>query len=307
MARENYNGLLAFLAVAQEQSFTRAAARLGVSQSALSHTIRALETRMGVRLLTRTTRKVSPSEAGQRLVERVGPRFAAIRSALQSVNELRDQPAGTLRISASENAADTILWPRLAELLPKYPQIKVELTVESRFIDIVAERYDMGIRLGSDVAACMTAVRIGPDLRVVIVAAPAYLARQAAPAAPADLARHDCINLRLMSQGEIYGWELRHGAQQVNARVDGTLVFNRPQQILGAALAGFGLAYVLEDIARAHIEQGLLVPVLQDWCPSFEGYHLYYPTQHQLPRAMSIVIDALRYQGPASPSLPGAT
>jgi len=295
MARENYNDLLAFLAVAQERSFTRAAARLGVSQSALSHTIRGLETRLGVRLLTRTTRTVSPSEAGERLMERVAPRFDTIRNAIAGVNELRDQAAGTLRISASENAADTILWPRLAALLPRYPGIRIEVTAESRFIDIVAERYDIGIRLGSDVAPGMTAVRIGSDQRVVIVGAPAYLERHPAPATPQDLAHHDCINLRLMSHGEIYGWELRRGTHQVNVKVEGTLVFNRPQQILGAALAGFGLAYLLEDLARAHIAAGRLVAVLPDWCPTFEGYHLYYPSQHQSSRAMRVVIDALRH------------
>ena len=295
MARENYNELLAFLAVAQEQSFTRAAAQLGVSQSALSHTVRALETRVGMRLLTRSTRKVSPSEAGERLMQRVAPRFDDIRRALLSVKELHDRPAGTIRISASENAADTVLWPRLSALLPHYPDIKIELNVESRFIDIVAERYDIGIRLGSDVAPGMTAVRIGPDMRVAIVGAPAYLARQPAPATPQELALHDCINLRLMRHGELYGWELTNGNQQVNVKVTGRLVFNRPQHILDAALNGFGLAYVFEDTAREHIAAGRLHSVLAHWCPTFEGYHLYYSSRHQLSRAMTAVIDALRH------------
>ncbi|RZT29059.1 LysR family transcriptional regulator [Cupriavidus agavae] len=295
MPRESYNDLFAFFAVARERSFTRAAAKLGVSQSALSHTIRALEAKMEVRLLTRTTRSVSPTEAGERLIQNVAPRFEEIEAELAALGELRDKPAGTIRITASENAAETVLWPRLAKILPQYPEIKVELTVDARFADIVTERYDMGVRLGDDLARDMTSVRIGPDMRVTIVASPAYLANHAPPLKPQDLAQHECINLRLMSHGDLYAWELQKGRHQVKARVDGQLVFNGTKQILDAVLAGFGLAYVPEDMARPFITKGHLRQVLQDWCPSFPGYHLYYPSRRQLSRAMTVLIDALRY------------
>lgn len=295
MPRESYNDLLAFIAVARERSFTRAAAKLGVSQSALSHTIRALEARMEVRLLTRTTRSVSPTEAGERLMRNVAPRFEEIEAELAAVAELRDKPAGTIRITASENAAETVLWPRLAKLLPKHPLIKVELTVESRFTDIVTERYDMGVRLGDDLARDMTTVRIGPDMRVAIVGSPAYLAQHPAPLKPQDLARHECINLRLMSLGDLYAWELQKGKHQVNVRVEGQLAFNGTKQVLDAALAGFGLGYVPEEMARPYLAKGRLQQVLQDWCPAFSGYHLYYPSRRQLSRAMTVLIEALRY------------
>lgn len=295
MPRESYNDLLAFIAVAREQSFTRAAAQLGVSQSALSHTIRALEARMGVRLLTRTTRSVSATEAGSRLMLNIAPRFQEIEAELAAVRELRDTPAGTIRITATENAAETALWPRLATLLPRYPQIKVEITAEPRFTDIVAERYDFGVRLGQDVAKDMTAVQISPDMRVAVVASPAYLANHPAPTKPQDLADHECINLRLMSHGELFAWEFKKGKQQVNVRVEGQLVFNRTRQILHAALAGFGLAYVPQEMARPHVVEGKLRPVLQDWCPAWPGYYLYYPRRRQLSRAMTVLIDALRY------------
>jgi DNA-binding transcriptional LysR family regulator len=295
MPKDSHNDLLAFIAVARERSFTRAAAQLGVSQSALSHLIRALEAKMGVRLLTRTTRSVSPTEAGERLMRSIAPRFQEIEAALMAVGELRDKPAGTLRITATENAADTVLWPKLAKVLPKYPQIKVEISTESRFIDIVTERYDIGVRLGDDLARDMHSVRISPDMRIAIVGSPAYLAKHPAPLKPQDLAAHDCINLRLMNHGELYAWELRKGRHQVNVRVEGQLVFNGTKQILQAALAGFGLAYIPEDMARPHIARGRLQPVLQDWCPAFPGYYLYYPSHRQPSRAMAVVIDALRY------------
>jgi DNA-binding transcriptional LysR family regulator len=295
MPRESYNDLLAFIAVAREQSFTRAAAQLGVSQSALSHTVRALETKMGVRLLTRTTRSVSPTEAGERLLLNVAPRFQEIEAELAAVAELRDAPAGTIRITASENAAETALWPRLATLLPQYPLISVEITADARFTDIVEQRYDMGVRLGDEVARDMTAVRISPDMRIAIVASPAYLERRPAPVVPQDLAAHACINLRLMSHGDLYAWELRKGDQQVNVRVEGQLVFNRSRPILQAALAGFGLGYVPEEMAKPYIAQGQLQRVLDDWCPAFTGYHLYYPKRRQLSRAMAVLIEALRW------------
>ncbi len=295
MTKNAYNDLLAFIAVAREQSFTRAAAQLGVSQSALSHLIRTLEAKMGVRLLTRTTRSVSPTEAGERLMQNIAPRFEEIEAELMAVGELRDKPAGTIRITASENAAETMLWPKLAKLLPKYPLIKVELTSESRFIDLVAERYDMGVRLGGDLARDMTTVRISPDIRFAIVGSPAYLAKHSPPVKPQDLADHDCINLRLMRHGELYAWELKKGKHRVNVRVEGQLVFNGTRPILRAALAGFGLGYVPEEMARLYIAKGRLQPVLQDWCPVFPGYHLYYPSRRHLSRAMTVLIDALRY------------
>ncbi|MFC6338104.1 LysR family transcriptional regulator [Pseudomonas sp. CCM 7891] len=295
MPRDSYNDLMAFIAVAREKSFTRAAAQLGVSQSALSHTIRALEKKMGVRLLTRTTRSVSTTEVGERLMQNVAPRFHEIEAQLTAVGELRDRAAGTIRICASENAAQTALWPRLVELLPQYPEIKVEVIVEPRFTDIVADKYDMGIRLGDELAGDMTCVRISPDMPVTIVGAPAYLAKHPAPRQPEDLAEHQCINLRLMSLGELYPWELRKGEQHVNVRVEGQLVFNGSRQILHAALAGFGLGYVPQEIARPYIANGQLQQVLEDWCPTFKGYHLYYPSGRHLSRAMTVLIEALRY------------
>ncbi|WP_424625878.1 LysR family transcriptional regulator [Achromobacter marplatensis] len=295
MAKNSYNDLLAFIAVAREQSFTRAAAQLGVSQSALSHLIRALEAKMGVRLLTRTTRSVSPTEAGERLMHNIAPRFQEIEAELLAVGELRDKPAGTIRITASENAADTVLWPRLAKVLPEYPLIKVEINAESRFVDLVAERYDMGVRLGGDLARDMTTVRISPDLRFVIVGSPAYFVRRSLPLKPQDLADHDCINLRLMSHGELYAWEFKKGKQQISVRVDGPLVFNRTPPILQAALAGFGLGYLPEEMASPYIAKGRLRTVLADWCPTLPGYHLYYPSRRHLSRAMTVLIDALRH------------
>lgn len=295
MPRESYNDLLAFIAVARAQSFTRAAAQLGVSQSALSHTIRALEAKMGVRLLTRTTRSVSATEAGVRLMQNVAPRFEEIEAELAAVGELRDTPAGTIRITASENAAESALWPRLEKLLPKHPLIKVEITTDGRFTDIVAERYDMGVRLGNEVARDMTAVRISPDIRFAIVGSPAYLARNPAPSKPQDLTAHDCINLRLMSHGDLYAWELKKEGQSVRVKVEGQLVFNGTRPILKAALAGFGLGYVPEELARPHIDKGLLKSVLNDWCPAFPGYHLYYPSRRELTRAMAVVVEALRH------------
>lgn len=295
MPKDSYNDLLAFVAVAREANFTRAAAQLGVSQSALSHLIRALEARMGVRLLTRTTRSVSLTETGDRLLRNIAPRFQEIEAALAAVGELRDTAAGTVRITASESTVQTVLWPRLAALLPSVPQIRVELTVEPRFTDIVGQRYDMGVRLGRDLARDMACVRISPDIRFAIVGSPAYLGRHPLPMQPQDLADHTCINLRLMSQDEIYAWELQKGRHQIRVRVEGQLTFNGTQQILQAALAGFGLGYVPHDMAQPFVASGQLQTVLEDWCPVFEGYHLYYPRSRHLSRAMGVLIDALRY------------
>lgn len=296
MQKENFNDLLAFITVAREGSFTRAAAQLGVSQSALSHTMRGLETRLGVRLLTRTTRSLSPTDAGERLLKTVAPRFEEIEFELAALSELRDKPAGTIRISAAEHAANTILWPRLATFLPDYPDIKVEVNINYGLTDIVADRYDAGVRLGEQVAKDMIAVRIAPDLRMAVVAAPTYFARHAPPQTPQELAGHNCINLRLPTYGGLYAWEFERNGQELNVRVEGQLVFNSSTPILRAALAGFGLGCLPEDMVAQHVRDGHLQRVLEDWAPSFQGYHLYYPSRRQASPAFALVVDALRYQ-----------
>jgi DNA-binding transcriptional LysR family regulator len=297
MPRANVNDLLAFLAVARERSFTRAAAKLGVSQSALSHTIRGLETRLGLRLLTRTTRSVSPTEAGERLLQTVGPRFEEIEAELEALSELREKPAGTIRITTGEHAAETILWPKLVKLLPKYPDIKVEIIIDLGLTDIVTERYDAGVRFGEQVAKDMIAVRIAPDMRMAVVGAPSYFAKRPTPRKPQDLVGHNCINVRLPTYGGLYAWEFEKGDHELKVRVEGQLVFNRLAQILDAALAGFGLAYVPEDMVEAHLAKGRLKRVLEDWCAPFPGYHLYYPSRRQSSPAFALLVDALRYRG----------
>jgi DNA-binding transcriptional LysR family regulator len=296
MARENLNDIVAFLAVAREKNFTKAAAKLGVSQSALSHTIRSLETRLGLRLLTRTTRSVSPTEAGERLLSAVGPHFEDIQAELDALSALRDKPSGTVRITAGLHAADTILWPKLQPLLRKYPDIKVEIVIDYGLANIVADRFDAGVRLGEQVAKDMVAVRIGPDFRFVVVAAPGYFAGRSEPKTPQDLTAHNCINLRLPTYGGIYAWEFERGGRELNVRVDGQLVFNSSKQILEAALAGFGVAYLPEDTVKPHLERGKLRQVLDHWCAPFPGYHLYFPSRRQSSPALSLVIEALRYQ-----------
>jgi DNA-binding transcriptional LysR family regulator len=296
MPRENLNDLLAFLAVARERSFTRAAAKLGVSQSALSHTIRGLEERLGLRLLTRTTRSVSPTEAGERLLQTVGPRFDEIEVELTGLTVLREKPVGTIRITASEYAAEAVLWPKLPKLLRDYPDIKVEISIEPGLIDIVAERYDAGVRLGEQVAKDMIAVRIGPDMCMAVVGAPSYFAQCSPPQTPRDLLSHNWINLRLPTRGGLYAWEFEKGKHKLNVRVDGQLTFNGTTQMLNAALAGFGLAYVPEDLARPHVAEGRLRRVLEEWCPPFSGYHLYYPSRRQISPAFAVVVEALRYR-----------
>ena len=296
MSRQNVNDLLAFLAVARERSFTQAAAKLGVSQSALSHTIRALEERLGLRLLTRTTRSVAPTEVGERLLRTVGPRLDEIDAELTSLNALRDKPAGTIRITSSEHAAQTILWPALAKILPGYPDIHVEIVVDYGLTDIVAERYDAGVRLGEQVAKDMIAVRIGPDLRMAVVGAPAYLKRRPAPKKPQDLTEHDCINLRLPTRGGIYAWEFEKCGRELRVRTEGRLIFNNVALRLDAVLAGFGLAYLPDDQVRAPLKDGRLVRVLEDWCPPFSGYHLYYPSRRQTTPAFALLVDALRFR-----------
>ncbi len=296
MPREKFNDLLAFLAVARERSFTRAAAKLGVSQSALSHTIRGLEERLGLRLLTRTTRSVSPTEAGERLLQTVGPRFEEIEAEIAALRELREKPAGTIRITTTEYAADAILWPKLAKVLRKYPDIKVEIMIEQGLTDIVAERYDAGVRLGEQVAKDMIAVRIGPDARMAVVGAPTYFAKRSPPRKPQELIGHNCVNLRLPTRGGLYAWEFEKGKRQLKVHVEGQLVFNGTAQMLSAALAGFGLAYVPEELAQPHLAKSRLKRVLEDWCPPFSGYHLYYPSRRQTTPAFALLVEALRYR-----------
>ena len=297
MPRQSVNDLLAFLAVAKERSFTRAAAQLGVSQSALSHTIRGLEERLGLRLLTRTTRSVAPTEAGERLLRTVGPRFDEIDAELAALSELREKPAGTIRITAGEHAAEAILWPALAKLLPDYPDIKAEVIVDYGLTDIVAERYDAGVRLGEQVAKDMIAVRIGPDFRFVAVGAPSYFENRPRPKNPQDLTAHNCINLRLPTYGGLYAWEFEKRGREVKVRVDGQLVFNNIALRLNAVLAGLGIAYLPEDQAQSYLADGRLVRVLDDWCQPFSGYPLYYPTRRQPTPAFALLVDALRYRG----------
>jgi DNA-binding transcriptional LysR family regulator len=295
--RDNINDLTAFVAVARERSFTRAAAQLGVSQSALSHAMRALEERLGVRLLTRTTRSVSPTEAGQMLLAAAGPRLEEIDQALAAVRDLRQKPAGTIRITTGEHAADAILSPKLAKFLPKYPDIKVELVVDYGLTDIVAQGYDAGVRLGEQVAKDMIAVRIGAEMRMAVVGAPSYFARRTPPKTPQQLIEHNCINLRLPTYGGLYAWEFEKGGRELHVRVEGQLTFNTLRQRLDAALAGLGLTYVPEDVALAHVSRGRLRRVLDDWCPPFTGYHLYYPSRRQSSPAFSLMVDALRDRG----------
>ena len=296
MARENLNDIIAFLAVANERSFTRAAAKLGVSQSALSHTIRGLEERLGLRLLTRTTRSVAPTESGERLIRTVGPRLEEIDAELTALSELREKPAGSIRITTGEHAADAIIWPALAKLLPRYPEIKVELTIDYGLTDIVAERYDAGVRLGEQVAKDMIAVRIGPDFRMAVVGAPSYFERRSRPHKPQDLTALDCINIRLPTYGGIYAWEFEKRGRMLKVRVEGQLVFNNMALRLNAVLAGLGLAYLPEDQVQAHLADGRLIRVLADWCPPFSGYHLYYPSRRQPAPAFALLVEALRYR-----------
>ncbi|ALA20325.1 MULTISPECIES: LysR family transcriptional regulator [unclassified Chelatococcus] len=296
MRREDLVDLNVFLAVAEEHSFTRAAARLGTSQSSLSHTIRRLEARLGVRLLTRTTRNVAPTEAGERLLGTLRPALDSIATQLTLLGELREKPAGTIRITASEHAAETILWPGLERLLPNYPDINVELSIDSRLTDIVSERFDAGVRLGEALAKDMVAVRIGPDLRLAVVGSPAYFARHPVPCMPHELAEHRCINMRFSTGGGLYAWELEKDGRELRVRVDGQLTFNNGNMIVRAALAGFGLAIVMEDQVTAHLADGRLVRVLEDWCPPFAGYHLYYPSRRQPSAAFALLVEALRYR-----------
>jgi DNA-binding transcriptional LysR family regulator len=296
MPRESFNDLAAFVVVARERSFTKAAAKLAVSQSALSQTIRSLETRLGMRLLTRTTRSIAPTAAGERLLQTIAPRFEEIESALASLNELRDKPAGTIRITAGEHPAQTVLQPALAKVLPQYPDIKVEIIVDYGLTDIVTEGYDAGVRLGEQVAKDMIAVRIGPDIRMAVVAAPSYFERHSIPKLPQELTAHNCINIRLPTYGGLFPWDLEQDGREVNVRVEGQLIFNTIGLRLASALQGLGLAYMPEDQALPYVVDGRLIRVLEDWCPSFPGYHLYYPSRRHSSSAFSLLVDALRFQ-----------
>jgi len=297
MQREQLADLAAFVAVAQERSFTRAAAKLGITQSSLSHTIRRLESHLGLRLLARTTRSVAPTDAGERLLRTLSPAFEGIDAELASLSELREKPAGSIRITTAEHAAETILMPALERLLPDYPDIKVEVTVDYGLTDVVAGHYDAGVRLGEQVAKDMVAVRIGPDMRMAAVAAPSYFARQRPPRVPQDLADHQCINLRLPTSGGFYAWEFEKGGREVKVRVEGQMAFNELPLSIQAARAGLGIAFVPDDLIQADVETGRLVRVLADWCAPFPGYHLYYPSRRQSTPAFTLLVEALRYHG----------
>jgi DNA-binding transcriptional LysR family regulator len=296
MARDNINDIMVFLAVARERSFTRAAARLGMTQSALSHIVRSLEARLGVRLLTRTTRSVSPTEAGERLLQNVAPRLEEIEAEIAAISDLGGKPAGTIRITAIDHVIDHVLWPRIAPLLPQYPDLHVEFSADYRIVDIAAERYDIGVRHGDQVDKDMIAVRLTPDVRMRIVAAPVYLAGRAAPASLAELLTHNCINLRLAGSGGIYAWELRHDGQDIAARVRGQAVFTNAGHILSAALDGAGLGFLPDELVAEHIGAGRLASVMEDWCPLWPGLHAFYPSRRHSSRALGLVIDAIRYK-----------
>lgn len=301
MSRANLNDLHAFVVIAREGSFTRAAAQLGVSQSALSHTMRALEARLGVRLLARTTRSVAPTEAGQRLYQSMAPRLEEIDLELAAITQVRDTPAGSVRISATAHAADTILWPKLSKVLRDYPHIKVEITVDYALADIVAQRCDAGVRLGDQVAKDMIAVPIGPPLRMAIVGAPSYFKQRPVPQAPRDLAEHNCINLRLPTYGNLLQWEFEKDGHELKASVDGQWTFNGSEPMLRAAVAGCGLGFLPEDMVLEQLAEGSLVRVLEDWCQPFAGYHLYYPNRREQSSALGVVVEALRYTQGSAP------
>ncbi len=294
MPREDISDLLAFLAVARERSFTKAAGKLGVSQSALSHTIRRLEARLGLRLLTRTTRSVSSTQAGERLLNTIGPHLDEVEQELAALSELRDKPAGTIRITTSDHAANTILLPKLGPLLREYPDIKVELVIDYGLKDIAAERYDAGVRLGEHLARGMIAVPIGPAVRLVVVGTPAYFEKRPAPKKPQELMSHCCINLRLPSG--LYAWEFAKGRRELKVRVEGQVIVNGVDEAISAARAGIGLGFVPEDLVAPHVTSGELRTALEDWTPPFSGFHLYYPSRKQASPAFSLIVDALRYR-----------
>ncbi|ULJ76207.1 LysR family transcriptional regulator [Rhizobium gallicum] len=294
MKREDLNDMLWFLAVAEERSFTKAAAKLGTSQSTISHTIKTLEARMGLRLLTRTTRSVSPTEAGERLIRSLAPRIEELESEIDELMEIRDKPAGTVRITLSDHALESVVWPKVRAVLKDYPDISLELNTDNAFRNIVEDRFDAGVRLGESVDKDMIAVRIGPDWRLVAVASPDYLASRPAPQTPQDLVGHDCINHRQSRSGGLYVWEFAKGTRELRVRVDGQLTFSTSYAIADAAVNGYGIAYVPEDIVAREIASGHLVQVLDDWSPAFPGYYLYYPSRKQNSPAFKVVVEGLR-------------
>ncbi|MDG4901050.1 MULTISPECIES: LysR family transcriptional regulator [unclassified Mesorhizobium] len=296
MQRGDMKDLLWFLAVARERSFTRAAAELGTSQSTLSHTIKQLEARLGVRLLTRTTRSVAPTEAGERLYQSLAPRFEEIEADLAGLVAFRDKPAGTVRITLSDHALETTVWPKLEPMLCDYPDLRVELYSDNGMRNIVEERFDAGVRLGESVDRDMIAVRIGPDWRLVAIASPDYFSRRPVPRTPQDLVGHDCIGLRQATFGGLYAWEFEKKGRELRVRVDGQLTFNSTLPMIDAALSGYGIAYVPENLVSRHIAEGRLTLVLDDWSLPFPGYHLYYPSRRQLSPAMAVVVEALRHR-----------
>jgi len=295
MPRSSTDDLQAFLVVARERSFTRAAAQLGVTPSALSHAMKALEQRLGLRLLSRTTRSVSPTEAGERLMQAVQPHFEQIETELAALSDFRDRPAGTIRVSCGDSVVASVFRPMLKSFLADYPDITVELAIDNGFVDIVEQRMDAGVRLGEALSKEMIAMRIGPDWRFSVVATPDYFQSRAKPVTPDDLADHRCVNLRLTSSGGLYAWEFKKHGREINVRVEGQLIFNSILPVLGAALDGHGLANVPEFMARPHIERGELVEVLADWSPLWQGFHLYYPNRRQPSPAFTAFVDALRY------------
>jgi DNA-binding transcriptional LysR family regulator len=300
LARRNLNDLLAFVTVAREGSFTRAAALLGVTQSALSQTVRALEERLQIRLLTRTTRSVAPTAAGERLARAIGHRFDEIEAELDALTELRDKPAGTVRITCGDHVLRSVLLPRLGPLLHDYPDITIEFDVSYGFRDIVADRFDAGVRMGSTIDKDMVAVPIGPPLRMAVVASPAYFAAHGKPKTPKDLTSHRCINQRMTTSKGLYVWDFARRGKAVNVRVDGPLIFNTSPPQVDAAVAGLGVALLPEDEVATLLDDGRLLRVLQEWCPPFEGYHLYYPSRRQPSPAFGLVVNALRYRDHAS-------
>lgn len=297
MRREELGSLAMFLAVAEERSFTRAAAKLGISQSALSHSMRRLEARLGLRLLTRTTRSVAPTDAGERLIETLRPALDDIDERLAALTEFRDRPAGTVRITASAHAARAVLWPAIDRLAAENPDVNLEVNIEGGLVDIVADRYDAGVRLGERLEQDMIAVPISPRLRMAAFGAPAYFAERGVPQTPYDLAEHSCISLRMTSSGGLYAWEFERGGKELRVKAQGQLVFNDAGLIVAAALAGHGIGFMLEDHVTGHFADGTLVRVLEEWCEPFDGYYLYYPSRRQPSPAFSLVLEALRYRG----------
>lgn len=300
MLKENFNELQQFLVVARERSFTRAAARLGLSQSALSHAMKALEARLNLRLLTRTTRSVSPTEAGEKLIACLEPRLDELERELGSLLHLSGQPSGSLRLSVGDHALRTLLWPKVKSFVQQYPQIHLELVADNSFVDIVEGRFDAGVRLGESIEKDMVAVRIGPDFRMVVVGAPDYFATHGVPQTPQDLQQHTCLNMRLPSAGGLYHWEFATQGKLLRVKTEGQLILNSLSERIDAAVCGLGLAFVPEDMVTQQVNDGSLTLALESWCPTFPGYYLYYPSRRQHPPVFSLLIDALRWQAPAN-------